>query len=138
MAKIKKGFPPNIDRIREALPVPDGAIFAYDHTIYYPWGNSLPPELIAHEEVHFEQQDKFREDKRGGVEAWWEEYLTNVLFRYKMELEAHRVEHKVFCRFNRDRNVRARHLDTIAGRLSSAMYGGIVTKPEALKAIRRR
>lgn len=129
MPEIRHEFPPNIERIRAKFPLKGGEIFAWDGIIYHPMGNRLPPELIAHEECHFAQQD-------GDPEGWWERYLSDDdEWRFEQELEAHIVEYREYCRHNRDRNQRMRYLHMIARRLASPMYGNVVTSAQARRRI---
>ena len=123
-------WPPNIEAIRAVLPVTERNIFAYDHKIYNPGGGILPLELLAHEKVHFEQQDET------GVEAWWDRFLADPEFRLSQEIPAHKAEHAAFCRMHKDRNQMAQHLRALGQRLAAPMYGGIITVNEAMKAIR--
>lgn len=127
--EIRHEFPPNIDAIREKFPLKGGEIFAWDGIIYHPNGTRLPPELIEHEKVHFAQQG-------GNPEVWWSRYLSDDdQWRYEQELEAHIVEYKTFCRYNKDRNRRVKYLMLIARRLASPMYGSVVSPAQAKKEI---
>lgn len=129
-------WPPNIEDIRAVLPVTERNIFAYDHKIYNPGGGRLPLELLAHEKVHFGQQDKFDSDGDRGVEGWWMRFLASPEFRLSQEIPAHKEEYRVFCRYNKDRNERSKMLRTLGQRLSAPMYGSIITTNLAMKAIR--
>lgn len=132
MAKngIVQDWPPNIEEIRAVLPVSERNIFAYGEVIYSPGSPHLPEWLIAHEEVHFQQQD-------GEPDVWWRRFLADPAFRLEQELEAHRVEFRFFCKENRDRNARSRYLRELGRRLSAPMYGGIITAREAIQEIQR-
>ena len=122
-------FPPNIEEVRKKFPLKGGEIFAWDGIIYHPRGGRLPPELIEHEKVHFAQQG-------GNPEVWWSRYLSDDdEWRLEQELEAHIVEYRTYCRYNRDRNKRMRYLHMIARRLASPMYGGLITTGEARRRI---
>lgn len=123
-------WPPNIEEIRAVLPVTSRNIFAYDHVIYNPGGGKLGPELLAHEAVHFEQQDEI------GVVQWWKKFLEDEAFRLDQEIPAHRAEYFEYCKGHRDRNERANMLRQLGRRLSAPMYGSIITVNEAMKAIR--
>jgi hypothetical protein len=129
-------WPPNIEAIRAVLPVTERNIFAYDHRIYNPGGGILPLELLAHEKVHFKQQDEFEADGLSGVEGWWELFLESPTFRLKQEIPAHAAEYAAFCRMHKDRNEMAQMLRRLAQRLAAPMYGSIITVNEAMKAIR--
>lgn len=129
-ADVVDDWPPNIEDIRAVLPVTERNIFAYGHTIYNPGGGRLPLELIAHEEVHFQQQAE------EGPVKWWAKFLADPKFRLDQEIPAHRVEHRVFCKYNRDRNEQAQHLRRLGQRLAAPMYGSLLTVNQAMKAIR--
>ncbi len=127
---IVNDWPPNIEAIRKVLPVSERNIFAYAHKIYSPGSPTLPGWLIAHEEVHFGQQDI------AGVRSWWRRFLRCQKYRLAQELPAHRMEYRIFCTMNRDRNVRSMYLREMGRRLAAPMYGGIITAAEAIKEIR--
>ena len=127
--EIVNDWPPNIDAIREVLPVSRFNIFAYGGIIYNPGGDRLPPWLIGHEKVHFAQQGRF-------PARWWEKYLKEPKFRLEQEIEAHQEEYRVFCWFNRKRNRRRVHLKHMAKRLAAPMYGGIISADRARKLIK--
>lgn len=126
---VKVEDPPNIETLREVFPLTGREIFAWDGVIYNPSGSRLPQELIDHEMTHFRQQD-------GDAEGWWARYITDVAFRLEQELEAHQVEYKSFCKYNKDRNKQARYLQLIARRLASPMYGGVLSGREAARRIK--
>lgn len=72
---------------------------AYDWTIYGVGVFHPPsPDVIAHEEIHFRQQDEYP----GGVEAWWARYLEDAEFRLSMEVPAY-LSHL----YNGTRNLRS-------------------------------
>jgi hypothetical protein len=129
---IVDGWPPNILAIAEALPEAreKGVIFTYGPTIYAPGGVKLDPPLLAHEQVHCDQQAHW------GVDTWWASYIANPKFRLQEELAAHRAEYKVFCRSAADRNERSRYLAHIAYRLSGPLYAGLITQQRAQKLIK--
>lgn len=107
-----------------------GMIFAYDHTIYADEGTTVPVDLIFHEGVHFIQQDKY-----GGADAWWDEYLSNPMFRFDQELEAYG---KQIARYTSSNSVsRSGMLDWAAEAMSSVAYGGMITYKDARKALKQ-
>ena len=114
---ISNDFPPNIEEIRKAFPLTGNEIFAYDEVIYHPGAGHLTAPLIAHEQLHFEQQKA-----AGGADVWWERYLRDVEFRYEQELEAHRKELYVFCQLTKRREHKWKYADQLARRLSSPTY----------------
>lgn len=131
MERIVRDWPPNIAAIRAKLPVTRSNIFAYDHIIYSPGFSTLPLQLHAHEAVHFVQQDAHG----GGVEGWWDDYLRSAKFRLAQEIPAHREEYRCLLASAPSRQVRrkvkAKDLNNLAKRLSSPMYGGIITMAQA-------
>lgn len=130
MTKIREAWPPNIAAIRRTFPHLSGReIFAWAGTIYNPGGGTLPPEIIAHEEVHFEQQG---DDPQG----WWKCYLSDVEFRLSQEVDAHRAEWQAYRRRVKNRDKRARFLARLSGRLSGPLYGNLINRKEAKRLIR--
>lgn len=142
--EIIEDWPPNIEKIRAVLPVTRRNIFAYDGVIYSPGGPELPPWLIAHEEVHFDQQwgMSMSADENGEpmncVDVWWDLFLKNPKFRLMQEMPAHQVEWLVWNQSgNRSRNQRRVTLKHMAGRLASPMYGNIISVKDAKREISR-
>lgn len=129
--EVVAAWPPNIERIRDVLPVSANNIFAFDEVIYSPSGDRLPPWLIEHEKVHFAQQRDF------GVDAWWERFLLDPMFRLEQEIPAHQVEWRVWLQCGkRTRNEKRVTLKGMAKRLSAPMYGNMVTFAAAKQVIR--
>lgn len=128
--KIIYSRPPNFDIIKKAFPLAarPGIIFAYGDTIYAPSGKDLPPEIIAHEEAHGERQLKM------GVDAWWDEYIKSVSFRYDEELIGHRAEYAKICEIA-SRQVRRSSLKLIAKKLSDPLYGNMASMKKAISDI---
>lgn len=110
-----------------ALIVGRPIVWAYGDAIYNPMNIGLPRDIIAHEKVHLERQG-------GDPAAWWKMYLKDDSFRYDEELAASRVEWRTYQRWHPGKN-NAAALEHIAAKLSSELYGGLVTPDEALRAI---
>ena len=127
MTEIVLGFPPNIEEIRDTFELSGNEIFAWDGTIYSPSKN-LPAWLVEHERVHFEQQD-------GNPVGWWKKYLSNTQFRIEQEIPAHKEEYRVFCLFEKDKNKHIKKKVELARRLSSKMYGNMITMKEAMRSL---
>lgn len=128
MSILKTERPPNFDQIAARFPRAraKGIVFAYAPYIYAPSHKSeaLPPELIAHESVHIARQERM------GVEKWWKSYLENDNFRYVEELLAHRAEYNHLI--GQSRHIKRSALKLTANKLSSPIYGGVVTKEDAM------
>jgi hypothetical protein len=122
--KIVKGFPPNYAEIKARLNPGPRTVFAYGDTIYSPSTTQLPPDLIAHESVHFGQQQR-----AGGPEAWWRRYLDEPQFRLDQEVEAYRAQFALCSLL--PRATRRKFLANISATLSGSMYGRLVTKEQA-------
>lgn len=130
--KIVRGTPPNFETIKAVLPDCDrpGVIFTYGDTVYVIGGDTLTPELKAHEAVHIKQQLEYP----GGPAAWWAEYLSNRDFRLSQERPAHLAEYMACPSADRNRKALAR--SAIATRLSSPLYGSLMSYGEALRYLR--
>jgi hypothetical protein len=125
--------PPNFEAILKVFPeaAKPGVMFAWGDTIFSPSSAYVPPQLIAHEEVHQEQQ------LAEGPEIWWAQYLVSPQFRFDMELRAHIVEYHEFIKHTRSRPRQREYLAAVAKRLSSPLYGSMVTFEHAMKTIRQ-
>lgn len=126
--KVVISPPPNMSAILQVFPqaAERGVIFSYGDTIFNPSGVRISPELMAHECVHGLRQEV------AGVERWWDQYLTNPLFRLDEEIYSHHEEHRASVKRH---GYRARDLQRIAERLSSPLYGSLLTIAQAKHAI---
>lgn len=116
--KILTMFPPNYWQINAAFNVRGRpVIFCYGDTIYNPKRIKVGPDLIAHESVHSVQQDR-------DPAAWWQRYIDDPRFRLHEEIAAHRAEYRVSGE---------RH--EIARRLSSGLYGNLISFDQALASL---
>ncbi len=106
-------------------------IFSYDHVIWNPSGQLIQDHAIIHEQVHFGQQDAHPD----GCDEWWNQYLTDELFRFQEEIKAYRAQYKWAVKNWKDRELRAKLLHYIALDLSGKMYGTMCTYQEAHKLI---
>lgn len=134
---IKNEYPPLIDAIDAAFNVRGKPIvFAYGDTIYNPRGGELSPCIVAHEGVHGERQLAY--DGRGGdpVRAWWYRYIAEPEFRLAEEIPAHVREYVVFGRAV-SRHERRFYLTHVAQKLSSDLYGNLITFADAKALIKR-
>lgn len=129
--EVVRERPPNFDKLVAVFPqcVEPGVIFAYGGKIYAPSETEISRELDAHERVHIERQGD-------DPDAWWDRYLVDKEFRLEEEVLAHRAEFKQFCRRQVDPVKRRREQIRIAKKLSSALYGNLITSEAAELAIR--
>lgn len=128
--KIVIGPPPNIEDIRAVFDLSNQEpIFCWGDIIYNPHNIDVNEFLKVHEHVHSDQQSKT------SPAAWWSEYLVDTEFRLRQELPAHRAEYRAFRARHKDRNLHARALHGIAERLSSPLYGSVITLKQAKKEI---
>lgn len=124
--KVLHLFPPNYRKIVERFDVRGRpVIFAYGDTIYNPQKLEIPPQMIRHEQVHLTRQG-------GDPASWWDEYIANAAFRLAEEIPAHAAEYQACVA-----QYRERALNEVATKLSSALYGGLISFPAAREAILR-
>lgn len=131
MSQVLYELPPNYDQITAAIPAVrknKAIVFVYAPNIYSPAGIELRPDLVAHEEVHVTRQG---DDPAG----WWDKYLVDKDFRLREELIAYQAQYK-YMEVHYDRTKRRAILASIAKDLSGPMYGGIITKQQAIKLIK--
>ena len=129
--EIVVDYPPNFDQINKTFGSLKyrAILYAYGDTIYNPMDGVIPPELIAHEEVHGARQDD--------PDHWWDCYLTQPHFRLAEELAAHRAEYQYLMEHAANRNLRRRALKYVAQRLAAPLYGKIITAANAKKELIR-
>lgn len=121
--------PPVYERAKElwGVTMESGVVFTYGDTCHVITG-LLPDWLEAHEIVHTKQQTD--------PKAWWEKYFIDPQFRLEQELEAYKAQYKWIEKHIKDKNTRFKWLNKFATDLSSPMYGGIITKREAMNLIK--
>jgi hypothetical protein len=129
--KIVVSKPPNWDELNAVfnLEAKRGLLFTYGDTVFNPDGVAISPAIMAHEEVHKDQQGN-------DIEGWWQRYIVDINFRLNQELEAHRREWKVYKQMVKDRNYRSAYLSYISSRLASSLYGNVVTSKDAKQLIK--
>jgi len=130
MSQVLYELPPNYEQICQAIPAVrknKAIVFVYAPHIYSPAGIELRPDLKAHEEVHVKRQDD--------PAAWWDKYLVDKDFRLREELVAYQAQYKYMVE-HYDRAKRRAILLSIAKDLSGQMYGGIISKQQAIRLIK--
>lgn len=140
MIKYSNNKPPNWEMLVNAAPIvsalwADNLIVTYGDTYY----SKIPttPDLIAHEEVHVEQQKR-----AGGPDEWWKLWITDINFRLEQELQAYRVQldwwrNELISVPRNERRFKLRRMEEwIAEILSGEMYGRIVTYKKAMELIK--
>lgn len=125
--KVVVAEPPMMDEIdartgTRGKPV----LYAWGDIIYNPLGMMIPPQLLAHEEVHEKQQALLK-----GPKVWWTRYLADLPFRLTQEVPAHQAEYLAYCRLGTNRQQRRRYLHGLIKRLSGPLYGKLVLREKA-------
>jgi hypothetical protein len=103
-------------------------IFAFGDTIYNPEGVKITPALEAHEACT-------ASGRATDVEGWWRRYMADPQFRLVEELLAHKVEFETLCT-GANRHQRRFHLRVVAGKLSSPLYGRMISLERARDELR--
>jgi hypothetical protein len=129
--KVLNERPPRFAEILKVFPMAGdpGVIFAWGEVIYNPSGGKLRQEIISHEEVHGKRQGN-------AVESWWDRYLIDPQFRLEEELPAHKAEYMRFCARHSNRAKREHYLMHVAEKLSSPLYGNVITMQKAVDLLR--
>ena len=122
--------PPNFEEIDKKFNIASkGVIFAYGNKIYNPENIVISPELITHELTHGHRQG-------ASPDKWWKLYLTIPMFRLEEEFYAHHSELIAFKVNHKDRNEHARYLHSVALRLSSPLYGNLISYLDAVRSLK--
>lgn len=124
--KVIYQYPPIIDQIVErfGVRVRHNVIFSWGDRLYNPDRIQIPPELMAHEQVHGYRQ-------RDDIEGWWDQYIHNIKFRLAEEILAHRAELQYIVEHATCRQHRRRALKTTAQRLAAPLYGHMISVKNA-------
>lgn len=135
MPKIVKAYPPNYNDLSKVFPIKGkrGIIYAYGERIYNPSGVVIHPWVLSHETVHCTRQlatdsDLYPEE---GLELWWYKYMTETQFRLDEEVLAHQAEWESIKQSHMSQRDKDRYLIMMAERLSSPLYGSMVTYIQA-------
>lgn len=135
--EIIEKWPPLIDEIDAAFKVRgrNGVMFAWaegpENIIYNPSGAFVSFALRAHEAVHCDRQRRYA----GGTEAWWREYIANPEFRLLEEVPAHYAEYRYMLGEDSTRKGRRKANAIVARRLSSPLYGSLISYDVACKVL---
>lgn len=132
--KIKNEKPPIYENACAAFRInPKTVIFTYGDTIYNPNGLVLSDDLIAHEQVHIEQQKANDKD----AQIWWTKYLQDSEFRLSQEVEAYAKQYNFICKYKtQNRQTRFTILKRYAEVLSGGLYGNCVSYMRAMQIIK--
>lgn len=113
--EIVYDYPPIYDELVKAFPIRGKSIiFSWGDRLYVPNGETVTPELLAHEAAHGERQ-------LGDIEGWWRRYIDDAGFRLQEELVAHRAEYAYLLRHGNRRDRRIA-LKRTAKRLAAPIY----------------
>lgn len=130
--EIINDYPPNYEKIIKVFDLTGRKpIFCWGGVIYNPHAPYVDPHLIVHESIHSEQQKVY-----GGVEAWWDRYLSDAKWRVIQEVEAYKEQYHNFIKSTKDREKKHKYVMGLASQLSSPMYGSPILQNHALKLIK--
>lgn len=130
--RIVIGKPACFDRVSAAFGLQDkrGLIMTIGATCWNVDGWHMDEPLIAHEKLHSQRQLAY-----GDLDGYLDLYLTNPEFRFAEELLAHQEEWRCIKDTIPLRSARRERLWVAVDRLSSPMYGALVTRGEAKRMI---
>ena len=133
---IKPCPPPNWTQIQlyqnsHKYNPPKGSVFSFNDIIYNPDNGYIDVPTYAHETLHIKQQ------KELGSSVWWDKYLSDKKFRFSKELPAYQVQYATVRTFVKDEKRLERIAKTFAKEITT-LFKGLVSKEEALKAIRSK
>lgn len=128
--KILRAFPPNYEKIAKRFNLKGKiVVFTYGDILYNPYNGDIPDHLLAHEQIHAEQQKKFPI-----VEAWWDKYMADDKFRLDQEVEAYRAQYQYASAYM-SKKLLQNLLIKIATDLSSPVYGSMINYETAKSLI---
>lgn len=126
-------YPPMIDEIDAAFHVRGQAIiYAWGDRIYNPRRVPVYDELLAHEAVHGRRQTTDEE----AIREWWLKYIGDPQFRLREEVFAHKAEY-IYMMENGNHHIRKLALKQTAAKLSSPLYGKMISPGKARALLRK-
>ena len=121
--------PPNFDAINAKFRIAGRpVIFCWGEIIYNPQRVRLTLALRAHEAVHSRRQGD-------DIPGWWRRYIDDREFRLAEEIPAHCAEYLKLIEQRGNRQGRRAALKQVANRLSSPLYGGVITAVKARRLL---
>ena len=130
--KFIKGYPPNIEEIKQAgFKVDENSLFCWGEVTYIPSGKEIPIDIEYHEEIHAKQIAQF-----GSPELWWRKYILDTDFRLAIELEAYSEQYG-FIRKTLSAKEAKMGLTELSENLSSPQYNLGLTISQAETLIRK-
>jgi hypothetical protein len=128
--RVVEELPPLYPEILKAFPAVARLkpIFSWGATIYNPHRIAIDDGFMVHEGVHAMRQSD-------NPEAWWRRYISDAPFRLEEEFLAHLAEYRWRISAARNRHERRALLVQIAARLSSPLYGSMISLRSAKKAL---
>jgi len=121
----QKNFP-LYDKVKKVFPIGPNTVFVYGNTIFTK-KDITDAGLLLHEMTHLFQQ------KKVGIDKWWDKYLEDNKFRLSQEAECYSVQYGVYKKQNITKAEIG--LNNIAKELSGPLYGEIISFDNAKKLI---
>ena len=134
MVNVKIANPPDwlLKEIKEKFGIFPGIVYAYDDIIYNPDNIEIPYDLLEHETTHLRRQH----ENGATPESWWRDYLNEPIFRLREETEAYKAQYRAIKDKVLNRSRRHRELNELAKKLSSPLYGNLVSFVMAMQLIK--
>jgi|TARA_Y100000310_G_scaffold314525_1_gene363983 hypothetical protein len=125
---IKNEYPPNYKTLEQVFQLRTGNLYPHNPILYNPSGIEIPPDILYHEKIHFEQQGD-------NPDKWWNNYISSKEFRLEQELEAYSKQLEWIKERYPNKAVKEA-LDEMANNLSS-IYNLDLTQEQAKCRIRK-
>ena len=143
---INNEKPPIYDAIiQNGMHPSSRVVYTYGDKLYNPSGESIPEDLIVHEETHMWQQasllppqERTVDNLKKGADLWWGRYLLDPYFRIDQEVEAYANQYAYICGRIKDRNQRNRILTNIGITLGGPIYGSVITPRAAILMVKEK
>ena len=126
---VIRAYPPNYREIKKHFAIAGRTDCAFSwgtNRLYFIGTDPISPALMAHETAHGIRQGH----EEASIRAWWERYMRDPEFRLEEEVIAHRAEYACLGETFQGKALE-NHLTSIAKRLASPLYGGMVSIREA-------
>lgn len=131
--QIIEEYPPNFSEIQAHFDLTNQKpVFAWGDKIYNPFKIEIPPDMLYHEYIHWQQQKHYTTPA-----IWWTKYIMDNEFRLEEEVEAYAHQY-LFVKKHTPQYVYREMLEEAAENLSSPLYNLGITKNQAEAMIKRK
>ena len=130
---VRAERPPIWDKVHKYFQVNDAeTVYAYGHILYNPADIDIDILLLEHERACANQQISYE----GGIEAWWDRYLTDAEFKKDQDFEQFWYQYRKYCSIILNKDKRFKYRWQIAGTFVDMIADKSIGRMEACNLLK--